>query len=86
MTNEFPKISEGIDINEVEDGYVIYQNEKDKVHYLNKTAVLVLESCTGKNSVADIGTIVKDAYSLPEVPGKEVRDCLKSLSEEGLIK
>lgn len=83
---ECPKIAEGIEINEVEDGYVIYQSEKDKVHYLNKTAVLVLEACTGKNDVAGIGVIVKEAYNLPEVPEKEVKDCLDILFEEGLIK
>ena len=34
--NEQPKIADGIDINEVEDGHLIYQQEKDKVHYLKK--------------------------------------------------
>ena len=84
--NEQPIIAEGININKVEDGYVIYQSEKDKVHYLNKTAVLVLEACTGGNSVTDIGSIVKEAYGLPEVPEKEVSDCLETLFQEGLIK
>ncbi|GJM15789.1 MAG: hypothetical protein DHS20C13_11160 [Thermodesulfobacteriota bacterium] len=84
--NKQPKIANGIDINEVEDGYVIYQKETDKVHYLNKTAVLVLESCTGGNTIANIGTIVKNAYELPEVPEKEVADCLDTLFQEGLIK
>ena len=84
--NEQPKITDGIDINEVEDGYVIYQKETDKVHYLNKTAVLVLESCTGGNTIANIGAIVKNAYELPEVPEKEVTDCLDTLFQEGLIK
>ena len=83
---EFPKVSDGIDINEVEDGYVIYQKEKDKVHYLNKTAVLVMEACTGRNTTAEIGKLVKDAYGLPEVPEKEVADCLESLFQEGLVK
>ena len=40
--NEFSKIAEGIDINEFEDGYVIYRSEKDKIHSLNKKTVLVL--------------------------------------------
>mgnify|MGYP002223846471 FL=1 len=84
--NEFPKVAEDLEINEVEDGYVIYQNKKDKVHYLNKTAVLVLESCTGTNSTAEIGNIVKTAYDLTEVPEKEVADCLKTLFDEELIK
>ncbi|HVY54984.1 MAG TPA: PqqD family protein [Thermodesulfobacteriota bacterium] len=84
--SEYPKIAEGIDINQVEDGYVIYQSDKDKVHYLNKTAVLVLEACTGKNTPADITSIVKDAYGLDAAPEKEVADCLNTLIEEGLVK
>jgi Coenzyme PQQ synthesis protein D (PqqD) len=82
---EFPKIADDIEINEVEDGYVIYQKEKDKVHYLNKTAVLVLECCTGTNSVSEIGNILQEAYDLPEIPEKEVNDCLNNLYKEGLI-
>lgn len=84
--SEYPKIADGIDINEVEDGYVIYQSEKDKVHYLNKTAVLVLEACTGGNTATDITAIVKDAYGLDAAPEKEVADCLNTLKQEGLVK
>ena len=84
--NEKPKIADDIDISLVEDGYVIYQKEKDKVHYLNKTAILVLESCTGSNTAKDIQAIVMEAYELPETPEKEVADCLNTLFEEGLIK
>ena len=84
--NEKPKIADDIDISLVEDGYVIYQKEKDKVHYLNKTAILVLESCTGNNTASDIQRIMMEAYDLPEAPEKEVADCLNTLFEEGLIK
>jgi hypothetical protein len=84
--NEFPKLAENLEINEVEDGYVIYQKEKDKVHYLNKTAVLILECCTGVNSITQIGKIVQEAYNLFENPEKEVIDCLNKLYEEELIK
>lgn len=84
--NEKPKIADDIDISLVEDGYVIYQKERDKVHYLNKTAILVLESCTGNNTASDIQRIMMEAYDLPEAPEKEVTDCLNTLFEEGLIK
>ena len=83
--NEFLMIAEGIDINEFEDGYVIYRSEKDKIHYLNKKTVLVLQACTGENSASDLVTIVKDAYNLEDTPEKEVSDCLKSIFEEGLV-
>ncbi len=83
--NEFPKLADDIEINEVEDGYIIYQSKKDRVHYLNHTAVVVLECCTGKNTVEDIENIVQTAYKMREIPKKEVNDCLNTLFKEGLI-
>ena len=81
----FPRIADHIEINQVEDGYVIYQADRDRVHYLNKSAVVVLESCTGKNSREDIERILQQAFDLSEVPEKEVAECLESLYQEGLI-
>ena len=83
--NKFPKLADVIEINEVEDGYIIYQSEKDRVHYLNHTAVVVLECCTGENTVEDIENIVQKAYEMSEIPKKEVNDCLNTLFKEGLI-
>lgn len=75
-----------IEINEVEGGYVIYQAEKDRIHYLNQSAVLVMESCTGANSVDEIVEIVRQAFELAESPEQEIKDCLDSLLKEGLIR
>ncbi len=83
--NPFPRIAGKVDINMVEDGYVIYQSDDDRVHYLNATAVVVLESCTGENSAEEIEQIVQTTYELSKPPTEEVRDCLKNLFEEGLI-
>jgi hypothetical protein len=83
--NQYPKLNSDIEINQVEDGYVIYQQEKDRVHYLNHTAVVVLESCTGENSVDDIVKIVQDVFELPESPGKDVHECLESMLKEGIV-
>ena len=74
-----------IEINQVEDGYVIYQAEKDRVHYLNSSAVLMLEGCTGNNSVSEIAQIVQEAFGLSESPEKDVKDCLDTLLKERLI-
>jgi hypothetical protein len=82
----FPQIADNIEINQVEDGYVIYQADQDRVHYLNKSAVLVLESCTGKNTLDEIEQILQEAFDLPEAPQKAVAECLDSLYKEGLIK
>jgi len=84
--NKLPKMVDNIEINLVEDGYIIYQSDEDRVHYLNNTAVVVLECCTGENSVEKIENVLQEAFGLPEVPKKEVSDCLKTLFKEGLIK
>jgi hypothetical protein len=44
--------AEGLDVDEVSDGYVIYQTGSDRVHYLNKTAAIVFELCDGAASAA----------------------------------
>ena len=79
-----PKRIDGLEINQVEDGFMIYQAERDRVHYLNHTAVLILELCTGRNSPAEIARLVQAAYGLSDPPEKEVDEILARIQDEGL--
>jgi hypothetical protein len=76
---------EGIDQDEVVDGYVVYNKAKDRVHFLNPTAAIVLELCTGILTALEIAEVVERTFSLPHAPIDPVRDCLASLLREGLI-
>jgi hypothetical protein len=80
-----PACVPGIEINEVKDGLVVYDPSRDRVHYLNHTAALILALCTGRNAQADIIRLVKDAFSLDVLPASEVTDCLAQLRNQGLI-
>src|SRR5215510_12477201 len=80
-----PKRIEGLEITPVEDGFMIYQPDKDRVHYLNHTAVLVLELSNGRRAPNEIAVLLKEAYKLPEVPVKEVDETLAKMTAEGLI-
>ena len=80
-----PRRLDGLAITPVEDGFTIYQAERDRLHYLNATGVLVLELCNGRNSADDIATLIREAYDLPESPSAEVRDVVDRLQDEGLI-
>ena len=82
---EHPKRLEGLEITPVEDGFMIYQPEKDRVHYLNHTAVLVLELANGRHTPAEIATLVQQAYSLPAPPKEEVSEILAKMQDEGLM-
>ena len=81
----FPKKTDDIEVNEVDDGYVVYHRDRDRVHYLNHTAALVLEFCTGENDADEMPGFLKQAYELEAAPVDEVEECLTKLYEEGLV-
>jgi Coenzyme PQQ synthesis protein D (PqqD) len=81
----YPRPVAGIQVNEVTDGYVVYDPSRERVHYLNHTAVLLLELCTGQVKARDLPALLQKAYGLPEPPVAEVADCLEKLLQEGLV-
>jgi hypothetical protein len=80
-----PVMAPDLELNEVADGYIVYQPDRDRVHYLNQTAAVVLELCNGQNAEAEIPELLRLAWDLPEPPVEEVADCLEGLRKEGLI-
>jgi hypothetical protein len=81
-----PRQAEGLELNEVADGLVIYHGGPERVHYLNRTASLVFELCTGEHSPEDIARLLGDAFSLVEPPSDEVRTCLDQLRSLGVVR
>ncbi len=81
-----PQRADGLDLCEVVDGYVVYEAGTDRVHYLNNTAALVLELCTGDNSGAEIASLLGSAFSLTAEPAAEVKDILGTFTREGLVR
>ena len=81
---ERPRRTDGLKVDQVDDGFIIYQPERDRVHYLNHTAVLILELCDGRRSPADIAELVRKAYGLAEPPQREVDEMLARARDEGL--
>lgn len=77
--------AEGLDVNEVPDGYVIYQTEADRVHYLNKTAAIVFELCDGARGADDIAARVSKMFELDGTVDGEIEACVQSLLKEGLV-
>ncbi len=80
-----PKAKAGLDISSTEDGYIVFQPELDRVHYLNHSAVVIIELCTGGNSMCEIATLVQEAYALPDPPLSKVEETVANLFELGLL-
>ena len=81
-----PSMVPGLQIELVDDGYVILQPGCGKTHHLNSSATLVLALCDGNNPEADLPRLVQLAYGLPQPPVESVAACLDNLKKEGLIR
>jgi hypothetical protein len=74
-----------LEIHEVPDGYIVYQKERDRVHYLNKTAAIIFEFCDGRREPQDIIEHVARTYALDPSAHDEIRAALDSLVQEELV-
>lgn len=74
-----------LEVHEVPDGYIVYQSDRDRVHYLNKTAAIIFEFCSGSHGVDEIVERVATAFELGTAAHDEIRTGLDSLLREGLI-
>ncbi len=81
----YPRSADGLETHEVADGYIIYQSDRDRVHYLNHTAAILLALCTGKNCVTEMPELLRSAFGLAALPVAETRECLERLAAEHLI-
>ena len=77
--------SAGCEVQHMPDGYVVYQSNKDKVHYLDPTASIIYELCSDNERVDVMVDYLQNAFSLPDKPVDEVNECISNLVKEGLI-
>jgi hypothetical protein len=74
-----------IEVREVTDGYVAYDPARDRLHYLNATAAMLLEMCDGKLAARELPEIIAAAFRLAEPPTNEIERCIGKLLDEGLL-
>ena len=77
--------ADNLEVHDVPDGYIVYQSERDRVHYLNKTAAIIFEFCDGKRQPEDIIARVAKAFELGPSAHDEIRAGLDLLLKEGLV-
>ena len=85
MTEARPTIDDDLDVNETDDGLIIYVPATDRVHHLNPAAAVVLQLCDGSRTRAEIADGVREVFSLETSPASETEECLERLSREGLV-
>jgi hypothetical protein len=76
-----PRRQAGIEVHSVEDGCVVWVPETDHVHFLNNTAMHILELCDGSLSVHEL----QDQFGAPEDVGFDVVATLGQLEAARII-
>jgi hypothetical protein len=86
VASERPSVIDGLDVNEVKDGLIVYEPNRDLVHYLNGSASVIFALCDGTLDEPEIAALVAKAYSLDEPPGHHVQECVAQLRSQGLVR
>lgn len=85
MSAERPIAAKDLDINETDDGLIIYQESTDRVHHLNPTAAVIFQLCDGDHDLEGIAEAVGETFGLTEPPEAETKACLSDLVRAQLV-
>jgi Coenzyme PQQ synthesis protein D (PqqD) len=86
MTNERPRIAQGLEFTEVEDGLIVYEESTERVHHLNPTAAIVFQLCDGSRDATEIAWDVADLFGLDDSPTDAVESCIARFVQERLVR
>ena len=86
MSDDNPRRLEPLEINEADDGLVVYDPSSDMVHHLNPSAAVIFDLCDGTRDAEAIARILGEAYGLDAPPLEEATAGLRELRERGLIR
>ncbi len=85
MSPPNPIRSDGLEVDEAEDGLVVYDPREDMVHHLNPSASVIFDLCDGSRDAAEIAALLGAVYELASPPREEALAGLRELAERKLI-
>ncbi len=86
MTADRPSRSDGLEVEEVPGGLLIYKTGDDVRIHLNSTAAVVFELCRGEHTADEIAAELAREFGLETPPTDLVRGCVAQLREQDIIR
>lgn len=77
---------DGLEVTEVEDGLVVYDPERDRVHYLNASAAVVFTFCDGLRDRQSVIEATITAFGSDAISAGEVEACIAQLEDEQVLR
>ncbi|ODS31718.1 MAG: hypothetical protein SCARUB_03154 [Candidatus Scalindua rubra] len=85
--DSIPSAKEGVKLEELDDGCVLYDTEKDEVHSLNITAASVWACCDGKHTIKEIADVIEKCFKQEsKVVLQDIIKIIQEFSKKELIK
>jgi hypothetical protein len=85
MNDKPPRKAAELEVNEADDGLVVYDPVHDMVHHLNPTAAMIFELCDGTRDADAIAVILAEAFALDAPPHDQALAGLAELAHRDLI-
>jgi hypothetical protein len=76
---------EGLEIDEAEDGLIVFDPREDMVHHLNPSAAIIFDLCDGSRDLDAIVALLGEIYELATLPREDALAGLRGLAERKLI-
>ncbi len=84
--NSVPLTKECIELEELDDGCILYDTEKDEVYSLNSTATSIWLCCDGKHTIREIANVVEQCFKPENKPVlKDIIKTIKDFSKKELL-
>jgi coenzyme PQQ synthesis protein D (PqqD) len=81
-----PKVRSDLSVVEIEGEAVIYDEQTDKIHYLNRTATIVFNLCDGLSTIPQFSGEIAESFSLtPGEVERQVRSLIRNFREAGFL-
>jgi len=86
MDTSNPIRSAGLEVEEAEDGLVVFDPHTETVHHLNPAASVIFDLCDGSRDPDAVAALLAEVYEL-DVPAEEDAAAgLRELAQRGLIR
>src|SRR3954471_22745780 len=85
MSSVNPSRVESLEVNETEDGLVVYDPASGMVHHLNASAAVIFDLADGTRDVAAIARVLGEAFALEAPPLEAATGGLSAPAERGPI-
>jgi hypothetical protein len=85
MNDGYPRKAQQLEVNEADDGLVVYDPATEMVHHLNPSASLIFDLCDGSRDLDGIAQLLAEAYGLDAPPRSEVLAGLQELARLSLV-